>query len=467
MNEDHNANPNNMPLSALTANSDVFQNIPLGQNPQMAASMLSNPHLLQSFASLMSAFSAPPQQQQMQMPAQMGLTLPPEVFTTLPDVYKHNKPVGTSPNDEELLVKALFEAKRTNVTYRRALDEMHGVNYHSANLWKDYYLEHTFRLNARVSLLSASSVGKKPLHPATQGNGEARPKKARIDDREPVPSSSRTPLPRILQTSGTGRQPVARPSLPRPPSREPMPPTTIIRAGRGNMFTAEDKKYFVDYITWELKADPSLRRMDLVRGLSQKAPQHSELSWNHYWARGQHIADRIIAAAHGDHSPESELEDEDEDDEENEADEDDGEEEKPWTNDSHAEREGSVDITQYLGGDDDDPSREELVRDMGEGGGAYTPADFRAMAKHVVAHKNWDEMTPMQRWFPFHEAYPQRTYAGWSEGYRKRERAILKLAERYRRDERRNTGAIPPQHGRPSWSGDHGQSPSQKRKIPP
>ncbi|KAI0058974.1 hypothetical protein BV25DRAFT_1829529 [Artomyces pyxidatus] len=440
------------------------------------AAMLSNPHLVQSFANFMSALSAPPQPQQMpqqiQMPAQAtGFTLPPHLFTTLPDVYKHNEPVGTSPNDEELLVNALHAAKSANITYRRALDEMHGVNNHAANLWKDYYLEHTDRLEARVKRLSEGAASnavrvKKPSHfqqsasapapaPPTR-NGEAQQKKVRIDDRDTEPSSSKSHTPRPSQPSAPRRAP--RPSLPRAPSHEPTPPKNVVPGARGNAFTPEDKQYFLDYITWELKCDPSIQRKDLVRGLGQKAPHHSKDSWGNYWMRHD-LADRILAAAQRGSLPESDHEGEDDEE---------GEDASADERRREELRARSVDISQYLGDADDDATLEELVRDMGDRGERYTPADFRAMAKHVVSHKNWDELTSKQRWFPFHEIYPQRSCSAWTEAYRKREAEILKLADKYRRDEERDANeSIPPQHGRPSWSSDRVRRPSQKRKTPP
>lgn len=44
------------------------------------------------------------------------------------DAVRLNTPVGTYPDDEELLVNALYESEMQGTTYRRALDGLHGVS---------------------------------------------------------------------------------------------------------------------------------------------------------------------------------------------------------------------------------------------------------------------------------------------------------------------------------------------------
>ena len=44
------------------------------------------------------------------------------------DAFKMLVPVGSSPNDEELLVQALAESEGKGQTYRVALDALHGVS---------------------------------------------------------------------------------------------------------------------------------------------------------------------------------------------------------------------------------------------------------------------------------------------------------------------------------------------------
>lgn len=58
--------------------------------------------------------------------------------------------------------------------------------------------------------------------------------------------------------------------IPDPPSRSPSPPTKVIPQGRGNKYTEEDRQFFLKFISWRLKQDPSLTRNDLCNMLSEK-----------------------------------------------------------------------------------------------------------------------------------------------------------------------------------------------------
>ena len=59
--------------------------------------------------------------------------------------------------------------------------------------------------------------------------------------------------------------------IPDPPSRSPSPPTNIIpHRGRGNKYTQEDRDFFIKFVGWRLKQDPTLTRQDICDLLSQK-----------------------------------------------------------------------------------------------------------------------------------------------------------------------------------------------------
>jgi hypothetical protein len=59
--------------------------------------------------------------------------------------------------------------------------------------------------------------------------------------------------------------------IPEPPSRSPSPPTIIIpHRGRGNKYTPEDREFFLKFISWRLKGDPTLTRNDLCVQLAEK-----------------------------------------------------------------------------------------------------------------------------------------------------------------------------------------------------
>lgn len=58
--------------------------------------------------------------------------------------------------------------------------------------------------------------------------------------------------------------------IPDPPSRSPSPPTTIIPGKRGNRYTQEDRDFFIRFVGWRLKGDPSLTRNEICNLLAEK-----------------------------------------------------------------------------------------------------------------------------------------------------------------------------------------------------
>ena len=58
--------------------------------------------------------------------------------------------------------------------------------------------------------------------------------------------------------------------IPPPPSRSPSPPREIVPQGRGNKYTSEDRDFFIKFISWRLKGNPKLTRMELCEQLAGK-----------------------------------------------------------------------------------------------------------------------------------------------------------------------------------------------------
>ncbi|KAI0963725.1 hypothetical protein AcW1_000720 [Taiwanofungus camphoratus] len=85
------------------------------------------------------------------------------------DALKMSIPVGNCLDDETRLVRALHDSEGKGQTYRQALEALHGINNHSANAWKDYYLEHIKRINKLVVNLrpSVNSEKDSPMSVAT------------------------------------------------------------------------------------------------------------------------------------------------------------------------------------------------------------------------------------------------------------------------------------------------------------
>ncbi|KAH9982354.1 hypothetical protein BGW80DRAFT_1262927 [Lactifluus volemus] len=327
-------------------------------------------------------------------------------------------PVGQSPNDEQLLVMALHAGLSQGFDHKKAIETLHGVNNHAANLWKDYYLEHKSRIDEMVDRLQPSKIAKKPVligftPKASSTSSEIGGKQPRMGQLEnashpPLPaesgSSQGTLVPRTSDGAPTPRKRGYRsPSrhldlpIPPPPGAEPMPPKKVVKGPRGNRYTTEDKKYFAKYISWALQVDPTLTKNDLITRLAEKVPHHSVASWTSYWGRDP-LADRVLAAAQDKTSQGYDGQEVDEDAEE----EDSVEKDCGWEEES-----GSYDS------DEDEAA-------MGPSGAAFTAADFRVIAKYMARYSSdeWAEMTAKQRWFPFHEEHPQRSDKAWAEKYR-------------------------------------------------
>lgn len=66
--------------------------------------------------------------------------------------------------------------------------------------------------------------------------------------------------------------------IPEPPSRSPSPPTIVIpHRGRGNKYTPEDREFFLKFISWRLKGDPTLTRHDLCEQLAEKVSRDNSI----------------------------------------------------------------------------------------------------------------------------------------------------------------------------------------------
>ncbi|KAI0082255.1 hypothetical protein K474DRAFT_850750 [Panus rudis PR-1116 ss-1] len=259
-------------------------------------------------------------------------------------------PVGSSSNDESLLVNVLYQAKKTGQTHLNAINGLNGVNQHSAAEWKDYFLAHHDRIESVVTRLSdkGGASGAARMQPQNSGHsghamyGRAqsregatmsnlsshhqpvavRARKAievktkdeassdtRITEkgeeyyaslsnrRRAAVASKRDRLPATRESSSDdiGRDRSIGMPIPPVPSRSPSPPTSILPAPRGNQFTAEDSTYLVDMFLWTCKNNPSVSKNDVFELLGQKAPHHSASSWqSHAQRRYADILNRIL-----------------------------------------------------------------------------------------------------------------------------------------------------------------------------
>ncbi len=124
--------------------------------------------------------------------------------------------------------------------------------------------------SSEASPLSSSNSGSGMLHSSTSSDrlSGARNRPSRIfPDAGKVISKRTDPL---LHRKN--------PDIPAPPSRSPTPPSLIVAASHGrrgtyNVYTNEDKQYFLKFIQWELKRDPTASCITICEKLSEKVSQ--------------------------------------------------------------------------------------------------------------------------------------------------------------------------------------------------
>ncbi|KAK2461645.1 hypothetical protein APHAL10511_006108 [Amanita phalloides] len=398
------------------------------------------------------------------------------------------------PADEPILVQAILSSRNKGETYKDALNSLHGKNGHSASLWKDYYLEHKDHLDAWIAMCieadaqKGTATAKKPMVKPIKFESSPSPafkvsptpstskQKQRTKERTSTTPHASHPqrVGRTTQNSLSAPSPVfddrlppsnAEVRIPPPPSRSPSPPREIVPQGRGNKYTPEDREFFIKFISWRLKDNPSLTRMDLCDRLAEKAPHHTSQSWASYWSNHHDLPDKILAAARGE-APSSEDEDEDED---SSPDEEFSLRRRPKYYESSLSSEEENVSTSATGdgdsvyNDDDDNVTPIQVFDeseMGFKGGPFTEADLYITAKYVAFFSDFENVTARERWEPYREVHPQRSAKAWAEYYRRYEHDIQKLAAKIRR-QGKSSRRIDSQRARPSWASD---SPRWKRK---
>ncbi|KAF8560227.1 hypothetical protein OG21DRAFT_1401960 [Imleria badia] len=338
------------------------------------------------------------------------------------DFLRLSTPVGASQNDDTILAQALHESRQSGRTYRQALEGLHGVNNHAANLWKDYYLDHHDRLDLLVTRLAEQpKTVKKPTVPSKSIPRSVTPTTSVLTRPPKRPRATFNSLSAPLPSNDVPNlmPPQVHIPLPEPPSRSPTPPAVVQVGNNGNRYTKEDREYFLKFLVWRLKQDPSLTKKDLCELLREKAPHHSASSWASHWHQRHDIADKILATYHDN----SEADAEDQEDQQNEEEEVEVEEEIK-TEDEDAESRGVIRSEgTFSDFGDPDVDTEEDEADMGEPGSSFTRGDWRLLAK-FIAKNHWDEMSPRERWQSFTEAvrdYPQRPGKSWAEFYRRNE----------------------------------------------
>ncbi|KAF8445798.1 hypothetical protein L210DRAFT_992200 [Boletus edulis BED1] len=432
-------------------------------------------------------YQNPPQyyQNHTSHPFDLSSMIPQQIMQ---DFLRLSTPVGSSPNDDTTIAQALHESRQSGKTYRQALEGLHGVNNHAANLWKDYYLDHHDRIDLLVSRLAeqpktvkkpfvpskspprisveatSHQVARKrhmsPPRPSSPSPPRQSPKKKGRSGPSQASRRKRATPQSVTTATSTLTRPPNRPRatfnslsaplpsndfpnlmppqvhipLPEPPSRSPTPPSTVQVGTNGNKYTKEDREYFLKFLVWRLKQNPLLTKKELCELLHEKAPHHSATSWSSHWHQRHDIADKIFATYHNNSDADAE-DDEDQQDEEEEV-EVEEEMKNDQDDDAHSEamsadeasRDRKVVIrSEGTFSDFGDADTEEDEADMGEPGSSFSRGDWRILAR-FIAKNHWDEVSPKERWKAFTEAHEtKRPGKSWAEFYRRNEVGMIPM----------------------------------------
>ncbi|EKM61141.1 uncharacterized protein PHACADRAFT_247540 [Phanerochaete carnosa HHB-10118-sp] len=361
---------------------------------------------------------------------------------------------GSRESDEELLVAALRESGAKGLTYRQALEGLHGVHNHTANQWKDYYLEHTQRINSLLSQRNGDrpvAVAKKPAIDSKLRNGSSShlhghssspPVKVK-HERVSAADRGRSDTKVKVKTERTGKAK----SKDRV-SRTPSPPRNPVKRGQKYSFTDEDRDWFVRYANYRLKEDPNLKKLDICAELAKKAPHHSALSWMSHWGQ-----QRVYYASVIPHFQEYVSK------------------EEPITGDSASSGEDSEEDddgtdSQYSSSaseSSEETDSEEDIKNMSGAGRTLNDADKRVLARYIAAFgTDWDHMSYKDRWESIVDKYPQRNLKAWAQIFHVHSRAINNLARKYRRRSFARKSVLS-QKAVPSWAKKQTSSAGLKR----
>ncbi|KAL0951400.1 hypothetical protein HGRIS_008096 [Hohenbuehelia grisea] len=390
------------------------------------------------------------------------------------DAMRLKAPVGAYDDDQRLLVEVLYQSTRNGTTYRQALESLHGRNHHASSLWKDYYLDHKSEIDRLVAAKASPQVIGIKGPPIQRDERESYKREesqsasASLASKQrsqpipaPVPKRAKPAAPAhpadVIKTNGRRQTinslttpnpvydeknppPANEIVIPTPPSRSPTPPTIVIPGPRGNKYTPEDRDYFIKFIGWRLKCDPSLTKQDLCELLAEKVPHHTAGSWNSHWGARHELADRILSAADQD-SADGEGEDDDEDDAPVRPAAKRSPRKRPnYVESSEGENSSSSTDADASGSEEEEDeyrkTKSRPARGGGGGGGKgtsgvpFTDEDFENMAAHVATMlPEWDSLSRSERWKSFTRKYPKRSEAAWAEHYRTKSDRILSRAK--------------------------------------
>ncbi|KAI0319863.1 hypothetical protein OF83DRAFT_1169850 [Amylostereum chailletii] len=354
---------------------------------------------------------------------------------------------GKAPGDEDVLVAALHAGVSMGHTPLHTLNKMQGVNGHSTEDWKGYYMVNAQRIDGAVAALriachetivkkdidddeieilpAASSTTRRTrsllprLDHARNESSQVLPKEESVAYRSTVvPKYPTSPparrrddhvAPGSPRRSHQGAPPpffrlTLKPLSTFPtPTRPPVPPTKVVKTSLGNVYTPEDKAFFIKFILWEASRDPNITKTAVLSKLRKLVPYHSTQSWISFWARNGgnevlaealHRCRAALAVQQVSHATDAV--------------------------DSNVE--SSTNLPPAL-----------LYEDMPMGRRleGFTLGDLHAMARAATTMEWQSTVSDQGKGAVLHEMYPQRSVSGWANGFRRNAAHIMELTSLY------------------------------------
>ncbi|KAI0650352.1 hypothetical protein C8Q79DRAFT_943248 [Trametes meyenii] len=267
-------------------------------------------------------------------------------------------PVGSVADDETRLLGALKTFRARKISIRQAIEQLDGVNAHSASEWKDYFLDHLDKFHHLVgprrrdshserrlpslsrspSLESLSDDGLRrdserrqpatsaPRRPfvfiprehvrplASPENVSSRPGSARTSgdshgrdgtrrDRHHDSASPASTLPTFGSTRRTRGEPVAEfhAGTLIPPTSSLIKPRAPLRDdaedNSSSLFTDADHRFFIAFLRWKLARQPNMKKQELYAALAAETPYRSAEAWKRHWDNNPRMPDAIYIQA--------------------------------------------------------------------------------------------------------------------------------------------------------------------------
>ncbi|KII82992.1 hypothetical protein PLICRDRAFT_180821 [Plicaturopsis crispa FD-325 SS-3] len=255
-------------------------------------------------------------------PTPPWVQIPPAMYNSFGLSFPTFSSPPFAPDEEDAIIAALARGVVTSTDACSALETLHGMNGRNQQEWKDHYLRNKLRIDKLVDdskdkyatadfppsndnpggseSRSTSSIGSAYKRHIVDHASDSEPDRRGLPRRNvekkahPVSSiSTRRGKQKASYTSGSPSPQPPSPSHPATPGRHltgliersPIHPSLTVPAGPGHAFTDEDKRFFRRTLVYEIRKNPEVSRVEIIRKLHAKAPHRSENSWDHHWAR--------------------------------------------------------------------------------------------------------------------------------------------------------------------------------------